>query len=72
MGRPLRTTLKGITIENHPFDRGYWDRFNGAARPTRKSETREGWDTCDAELADERRVSASAAANKRWHRERVW
>lgn len=62
----LRTERLGIVTEPHPYDRGYWARFNGQPRPKRSGPGREGWDDCDAELTDERRSRASNAANSRW------
>lgn len=44
----LKTDRMDIVIENHPFDRGYWKRFNGLPRPRGKE--REGWDACHEEL----------------------
>jgi len=35
--------------ENHPYDRGYWKRYDGEPRPIKKAEA-EGWDDCDKEL----------------------
>jgi hypothetical protein len=54
-----------IVRENHPFDHGYWARFDGMRRPgtfrfvagaTRPIDPAEqaGWDVCDAELRLER------------------
>lgn len=50
-----RTVKLGIQVEEHPFDKGYWARFDGEPRPVKKSERRAGWDACDTELrADSR------------------
>lgn len=38
-----------INRERHPFDDGYWARYDGKPRP-RGEEQRSGWDTCDREL----------------------
>lgn len=50
----MKTDDLGITIEDHPYDVGYWARFNGQPKPTGTSkkarEQRKGWNTCDREL----------------------
>lgn len=66
----LRSEKLGIEIEQHPFDRGYWARFNGQPRPTR-GEPRKGWETCDEELTFDRTEKATMAANARWDRKRA-
>ena len=58
----LRTERSGICIENDPYDRGYWARYNGFPRPDRKGARRDGWDACDEELRDER----SLAVQRGW------
>lgn len=63
----LRTEQFGIVVEPHPFDQGYWARFNGEARPAR-GERRKGWDECDTELRFDRSETARTAANIRWKR----
>jgi hypothetical protein len=40
---------------DHPFDTGYWMRYDGLPKP-RQREMRDGWQTCDQELAGERRA----------------
>lgn len=43
--------LKDLIIrEKHPFDDGYWARYDGKPRPETNAVSQEGWDTCDAEL----------------------
>ena len=37
---------------DHPYDDGYWMRYDGKPRPKSKAEA-EGWDALDAELAEE-------------------
>lgn len=49
MPKTLKTDRLGITIEKHPYDRGYWARFNGQPRPSAWRE-RQGWDQCDREI----------------------
>lgn len=43
-----------IVRENHPYDRGYWRRYDGLGRP-RNPLSREGWDDCNREMAAEER-----------------
>lgn len=42
---------------SHPYDRGYWARYDGQAPPSDAHERR-GYDDCQAELLDE--------ATERW------
>lgn len=42
-----RTEAHGIIVEDHPYDQGYWARYNGEKRPARKGARRDGWDQCD-------------------------
>lgn len=46
------TNRIGVVIEAHPYDEGYWRRYNGGARP-RRGERRQGWDACDREMKRE-------------------
>lgn len=39
----------GIIREDHPFDRGYWARFDGLPRPSAPDEAK-GWDACDQDI----------------------
>lgn len=51
-----RTERKGIVTEINDFDYGYWARYNG--EPIEKSvnlEERDGWNTADAELREEKK-----------------
>lgn len=41
-----------ITRERHPFDDGYWARYDGKPRPSGRLQ-RDGWDTCNRELRNE-------------------
>jgi hypothetical protein len=43
-----------VTRERHPYDDGYWARYDGKRRPKRAGEPRDGWDECDGELRMER------------------
>jgi hypothetical protein len=55
MTRSKKTDRLGITIEDHPFDIGYWRHFNGGKRTScRSSEERKGFDACLDELKAER------------------
>ncbi len=56
-----RTERNGIVVEDDPYDRGYWSRYDGAERPARKSISRQGWDDCDVELRMETMVSHGVA-----------
>ncbi|WP_157113140.1 hypothetical protein [Bradyrhizobium embrapense] len=43
-----------IVRERHPFDDGYWARYDGKRRPNKSlTEKREGWEACDREIAEE-------------------
>lgn len=51
-----RTESLGIIVEDHPFDQGYWARFNGQPRDTVKWRGgKAGWDACDREVKNEGR-----------------
>lgn len=42
-----------IVRENHPYDNGYWDRYDGKPPPSEQPGNRlarEGWFDCDREL----------------------
>lgn len=52
-------------VENHPYDRGYWARYDGQPRPKRPGAKRDGWDQCDAEIRDEARCTASETGARR-------
>lgn len=41
-----------IVRANHPYDRGYWRRYDGKPRPNDK-QGRAGWDDCNRELREE-------------------
>jgi hypothetical protein len=47
--------LDWIIREDHPYDRGYWARYDNKARPS-GTEQRQGWDDCNRELRAERAV----------------
>ena len=47
--KQLQKLLPRFTIENHPFDLGYWTRIAGLPKP-RNAERREGWEQADEEL----------------------
>jgi hypothetical protein len=56
MKRPspkAKTELRGIVVEDHPYDRGYWARYDGLPSPGDKA-GRAGWRDCNRELAAER------------------
>jgi hypothetical protein len=58
--------MTGVDIErdlSHPYDRGYWARYDERPRPKDKEEA-EGWDTCDDECRLERQ-GISLKPNKR-------
>jgi tricorn protease-like protein len=58
-----RTARRGIVIERHPYDRGYWRRYDGGARKScRSPQERQGWRDCDAELRFERQCLRDAAS----------
>lgn len=42
-----------IVRHRHPYDDGYWSRYEGASRPSASGERQDGWDACAAELAHE-------------------
>lgn len=52
MTNPAKTS-NWIIRERHPFDDGYWSRYDGRPRPSGKRQ-REGWDDCNRELREER------------------
>lgn len=39
-----------IKRKKHPFDDGYWARYDGKPRPTDSLQSMAGWDSCDAEF----------------------
>lgn len=45
-------TSSWIVRERHPFDDGYWARYDGKKRPTGQQQ-RYGWDECNREFACE-------------------
>lgn len=52
----MNKELERAAIErdmSHPYDRGYWRRYDGGSRPTKKGPLRDGWDVCNRELLDE-------------------
>lgn len=60
MNRGIRaTTRNGITIEDHPYDRGYWVRYDGEALHKNpesgrdRNQWRLGWNSCNQELMAE-------------------
>lgn len=45
--------------QNHPYDQGYWARYDGKPRPSELPGNllaRQGWDDCDAEIDAETRA----------------
>lgn len=50
--RKLKTERKDIVVENHPYDKGYWARYDGRPKPKIKGAA-EGWNACDSELREE-------------------
>ncbi|WP_240233584.1 hypothetical protein [Devosia lacusdianchii] len=58
-GQALRTDALGIVVEDHPYDRGYWARFNGVTRDNVTWEGGQaGWDDCDDDVRREEAVAA--------------
>lgn len=53
----------GIVIEEHPFDRGYWARFNGKQCPSDHKEA-EGWHCRFHEAIGERCARAALNGEK--------
>ena len=49
-----RAEERGIQVENHPYDRGYWARYDGLPRDSVTwREGKKGWDDCHRELRSE-------------------
>ena len=56
----MNTTPKFPVLPLHPYDRGYWERYDGKPRPKYGMAARQGWDDCDAELRAEKKYGAVA------------
>ena len=48
---------------DHPYDIGYWMRYDGRPMPKR-GETRKGWEACDKELAAEAEAQHNSSSTQ--------
>lgn len=54
----LHTKERGIVIEDHPFDRGYWARYDDQPREqVLERGGKAGWDACNGELRGEAKAA---------------
>lgn len=60
-----RTERLGIQIDDTPYCRGYWARFDGDPRPSTEDGAKTGWDDCDEELREERSEAARRGVETR-------
>lgn len=69
--RARKSDRLGIVRERHPYDDGYWRRFDGMPRPHGPPETLQGWKDCDEELSFEAACRRGPKSEERWHERRA-